>query len=101
MILFAALVVLVLIIIVILVIFLVLELPRMILMVILLVLVLEVLRMMLMVILVSLLTDDWSAHPEIRHVTPHTLHKCTRHNQHCELHICHRTSYIMYCTHGT
>ena len=73
-ILFAALVVLVLIIMVILVIFLVLEVPRMILMVIFLVLVLEVLRMMLMVILVSLLTDDWSAHPEIRHVTPHTLH---------------------------
>ena len=46
----------------------------MILMVILLVLVLEVLRMMLMVILVSLLTDDWSAHPEIRHVTPHIAH---------------------------
>ena len=43
-------------------------------MLILLFLVVEVLRTKLMVILVSLLTDDWSAHPEIRHVTPRTSH---------------------------
>ena len=44
--------------------------------------------MMLMVILVSLLTDDWSAHPEIRHVTPHTLHMLqpTVHNAQCTMH---------------
>ena len=38
-----------------------------------LILVLVVLTMMLMEILVSLLTAGWSPHPQIRHVTPHTL----------------------------
>ena len=57
-------------------------------MVILVVLVLVVPRMMVMVILVSLLTDDWPALPQIRHVTPRTLHtpQPTLHIAHSKVH---------------